>query len=212
MHPVKYYPAFLNLSDKKVVVAGGGKIAERKVLALLHAGASVTVISPSLTRQLRKEKEMKRIAHISRRYRRGDLKGSFLVIAATDSAEVNSLVAKDAPSLVNVVDVPAECNFIVPSVIKRGPLTVAVSTGGISPALSRSIRKELEEIYGRDFAAYLAALKKIRAAVLRRIPDKKSRERLLKSLASPDVIRTLRSKGAVLAIQAAMKKAAPYLD
>lgn len=204
---MKYYPAYLNLAGKRVVVAGGGKVAERKVLSLLRAGADVTVISPDLTPRLLKEKERKHIRHLARPYRSGDLKNCFLVIAATDSPSVNTLVAQEAPGLVNVVDVPAECNFIVPSVITRGPLTIAISTSGISPALSKTIRKELEELYGHEFAAYLLSLKKVRAEALKRIPDKKERERFLKSLASREAVKALRSGRKPCAMTSLPKKA-----
>jgi precorrin-2 dehydrogenase/sirohydrochlorin ferrochelatase len=169
---VNYYPAFLNLHGKKVVVVGGGNVAERKILSLLKAGAAVTVVSPAITARLCKEKTKKNIEHIARCYRKGDLRGSFLVIAATDNPSVNTQIAKDAPSLVNVVDVPKECSFIAPSVIKRGPLTIAVSTGGISPAFSRTMRQELEKIYGPEIGKYLNFVGSIRRKTLQRLRTK----------------------------------------
>jgi precorrin-2 dehydrogenase/sirohydrochlorin ferrochelatase len=169
----KYYPVFLSLAGRKAVVVGGGRVAERKVLSLLDADADVTVVSPALTPRLLKEKTGGRIAHIARSYRTGDARGAFLVVAATESADVNTKVAGDATSLVNVVDVPSLCSFIAPSIVKRGPLQLAISTGGVSPALAKSIRRELEKIYG---------------------PGKK-RERFLKSVASEDVLRMLRRQG-----------------
>ncbi len=123
-----YYPAFLNLEDKKTVVVGGGKVAERKILGLLNAQAEVTVVSPVITKRLEQEEQKGRIRHICRKYRKGDLKNAFLVIAATDSEDINEKVSRDAPCLVNVVDTPKFCNFIVPSILQRGPLTIAIST------------------------------------------------------------------------------------
>ncbi len=192
---MNYYPAFLNLKSRKTVVVGGGKVAERKVSALLKAGADVTVISPSITPGLQKELSRKRIMHLSRTYRRGDLRGAFLAIAATDSPETNRRVSKDAPALVNVVDVPAECNFIAPSVVRRGPLLLAVSTSGTSPAFARTLRKELEKSYGPELSEYLKFLKKLRAKAMTAIPEKDKREDFLKGLASGEVLKTLRSKG-----------------
>ncbi len=192
---MNYYPAFLNLHGEKAVVVGGGNIAERKILSLLKAGAAVTVISPALTARLRKEKTKKSIKHIARCYRAGDLRGSFLVIAATDSPSVNTQVAKDAPSLVNVVDVPKECSFIAPSVIKRGALTIAISTGGISPAFSKTIRQELEKIYGTEIGEYLNFVKGMRKKVLAGISDTKKREGFLKDLASGKTLQNLRTEG-----------------
>jgi precorrin-2 dehydrogenase/sirohydrochlorin ferrochelatase len=193
--PKAYYPAFLNLKDKIAVVIGGGKVAERKVVSLLKAGSDVKVISPKLTKRIEKEKLKGRIKHIPRQYRKGDLKNAFLVIAATDSPTINDRVSKDAPSLVNVVDIPDLCNFIVPSVMNRGPLNIAVSTSGISPALSRSIRKELEKFYGSEFNNYLKLLKKIRSKALDVIDDKKKRGEFLKAIASEKMMRMLRQKG-----------------
>lgn len=192
---MNYYPAFLNLEGKKAVVIGGGEVAERKALTLIRAGAEVTVVSPVLTKRLLKEKEAKRIRHISRVYRKGDLEDSFLAIAATDSPEVNAKVAGDAPGLLNVVDVPAECNFIVPSVVRRGPLVFAISTGGTSPALAKTIRKEIEKSYDTVFSDYLGFVKSLRARAMREIPEKQAREKFLKGLASGDMLDALRTKG-----------------
>jgi precorrin-2 dehydrogenase/sirohydrochlorin ferrochelatase len=190
-----YYPAFLNLQGKRVVVIGGGKVAERKVLALLRAGASITVISPEITKRIGREKLKERIRHIPRQYRKGYVKDAFLVIAATDSYSINKKVSEGAPCLVNVVDTPSLCNFIVPSVIRQGPLTIAVSTSGVSPALSKSIRKELEKLYGFEFAKYLRLLEKIRKKAMERIQDKKQRTEFLGWLASQEMVKMLRQEG-----------------
>ncbi|MEJ2696892.1 MAG: bifunctional precorrin-2 dehydrogenase/sirohydrochlorin ferrochelatase [Candidatus Sulfobium sp.] len=192
---MNYYPAFLDLRGKKAVVVGGGRVAERKVLSLMEAGAEIIVVSPSLTKRLNRAKADSRIGHLARSYRRGDLRGSFLVIAATDSEQINSRVARDAPALVNVVDVPSECNFIAPSVVRRGPLTVAISTGGASPAMARTLRKELEKTYGPEFSGYLRFARKIRVEALAGIREKAKREGFLKGLASQEILDTLRTEG-----------------
>jgi precorrin-2 dehydrogenase/sirohydrochlorin ferrochelatase len=192
---MNYYPAFINLQGKKAVVVGGGKVAERKVLTLIWAGADITVISPLLTKRLLKEKEAGHMRHLPRAYRKGDLKDSFIVIAATDSPEVNTRVAGDAPGLLNVVDVPSECNFIAPSVVKRGPLVFAISTGGTSPAFAKAVRKEIEKSYGKVFSAYLGFVQTLRARAMQEIADKSEREKFLKGLASGDILDKLRRKG-----------------
>jgi precorrin-2 dehydrogenase/sirohydrochlorin ferrochelatase len=192
---VNYYPVFLDLKGRKVVVVGGGKVAERKVLVLLKTGADVTVISPSITRRLQRERVKKTLRHIPRDFARNDLKGAFLAIAATDSSEINREAAVRAPVLVNVVDVPSECNFITPSVITRGDLTIAISTGGTSPALAKTVRKELERIYGKGVEEYLKFLRGIRTRALSEIGHKGKREKFLKSLASENILNTLRTKG-----------------
>ena len=193
--PVVYYPVFLNLEKKRAVVIGGGKIAERKILSLLRAKADITVISPDITARIQREKHKGAIKHINRRYRSGDITSAFLVIAATDSPRLNKLVSDEAPCLVNAVDMPSLCNFIVPSVLQRGFLTIAVSTSGVSPALSRSIRKEIENIYGPEFSEYLKELQRIRAEAMKVIGDQKKRGEVLKSVASAQMIRMLRQKG-----------------
>lgn len=190
-----YYPAFINLSGKKCVVVGGGKVAERKVLSLLRSGANVAVISPAITNILKKYKEKGKIKHIERDYKNGDIKDAFLVIAATSDEATNIRVSRDAPFLVNVVDRPDLANFIVPSVVSRGPMTIAISTSGASPAMAKEVRKELEILYGKDFGRFLAFLRQLRKKVLQDITDNKKREMLLKRVASKEIFDTLREKG-----------------
>jgi precorrin-2 dehydrogenase/sirohydrochlorin ferrochelatase len=128
---------------------------------------------------------------------------SFLVIAATDSPSLNSRVARAAPALVNVVDVPRECTFIAPSVIRRGPLTIAISTGGKSPAFARTLRKELERTIGPEVASYLKFMGAMREKARAGIRDRKRREQFLKGLASGDILELLRSKGLAQVTRAA---------
>ncbi len=188
-----YYPVFLDVRGRNCVVIGGGKVAERKVLSLLKAGASVNVISPELTARLKKEKLKGSIRHASRRYRKSDLNGAFLIIIATGSYEENKKAAQDSEGkLVNVVDTPHLCSFIVPSVVKRGPLAIAISTSGASPATAKAIRKEIEKLYPARLGRHLASIKKKRAKALKEIKDKRQRERFLKSLASGKVLEKLR--------------------
>jgi precorrin-2 dehydrogenase/sirohydrochlorin ferrochelatase len=205
---VKYYPAFLDLKDKKAVVVGGGSVAERKVRLLIQAGASVTLISPDITENLSRLAEKGQVSHVRRNYRKGDLKGAFIVIAGTSSSTINTKVAQDAAHLVNVIDAPSEGNFIVPSVVRRSPLTIAISTEGVSPAVSKAIRKEVEHQYGREFASYLKFLEAVRAKALKHIINAKKREGFLKSLASEERLSTLRGKG----FKAVKKDILSYLD
>jgi precorrin-2 dehydrogenase/sirohydrochlorin ferrochelatase len=188
---------FLDLYGKTCVLIGGGKVAERKCMSLLKAGASVRVISPGLVSRLRTLKEKGRIAHIPRAYARGDIGSAFLVIAATDSEETNRQVAEEAQELgklLNVVDTPSLCSFIVPSVFTRGLLTIAISTGGASPGLAREIRKELQGLYGPGFSKQLKVLRDIRTMAMDEIPDKKERERLLKEEAAKVLKRSCKRK------------------
>jgi precorrin-2 dehydrogenase/sirohydrochlorin ferrochelatase len=118
-----------------------------------------------------------------------------LVIAATSDERINSRVSGDAPFLVNVVDRPELANFIVPSVVSRGPMTIAISTSGASPAMAKAVRKELELLYNKDFGHFLAFLRQLRKKAMRDIPDNKERERLLKEAGSKEILSILRKNG-----------------
>ena len=192
---MKYYPAFLDLKNRKAVVVGGGRVAERKVRSLLKAGALVKVVSPAVTPGLKKLADQGKVVHKKKSYGKGDLRGAFIVIAATSSAVVNSKAAKEADHLVNIIDQPAEGNFIVPSLVSRGNLTIAISTGGASPAVSKAVRKEIEGKYDAEFARYLRFVEQVRGKALKEIPDAKKKERFLKSLASDEILGLLRKRG-----------------
>lgn len=142
-----YYPVFLDLADGPVLVVGGGPVAEGKVEGLLAAGANVTVVSPTVTPRLGGWVTAGRIEHLARAYQPGDLAGRRLALVATDDPAVSGAVAAEGRERgiwVNAADEPARCAFILPAVIRRGRLVVAVSTGGASPAAARAIREELE--------------------------------------------------------------------
>jgi siroheme synthase-like protein len=152
---VAYYPVFLDMAARRAVVIGGGAVAERKVEGLLDAGARVTVISPALSDGLESLRREGAIEHVPREYRPGDLHGFELAFAATDDGRVNAVVAREAAQgggWVNAADDPEHCDFILPSVLRRGELVVAVGSGARSPALARAVRKELEEYLTPDYA------------------------------------------------------------
>lgn len=162
---MEYYPIFLDMAGCSCVVIGGGPVAERKVETLLQVGATVTVISPSLTKALGSWAEEGKIRYIMRGYRAGDLAGFALAFVATDDPEVNTAVhreGKERGVWVNAADDPAHCDFILPSVLRRGELVVAVATGGTSPALSRVIREELEAYFTEDYVTLAAIVGKVR--------------------------------------------------
>lgn len=154
-----YYPVYLDMTDRPCLVVGGGPVAERKVAGLLDAGARLTVVSPSATDRLREWARADRIRLLPREYAAADLAGQAVVFVATDDGGINAGVARDARAvgvLVNAVDDPAHCDFILPAVLRRGEITVAVSTGGASPALARAVRDELGAYLDRDDYAALA--------------------------------------------------------
>lgn len=164
-----YYPAFLDLKDKFCVVIGGGKVAERKILALLEVKARVKVISPELTQTLVELFNQRKITWEKREYREGDLEGAWLVIAATNDPETQKKISEEAEKrriFCNVVDVPELCSFIVPSVIRRGELVLAISTSGSSPAVARRIREILERFFGWEYEVYLRLMKNLRNQIL----------------------------------------------
>ena len=158
---MKYYPVFLDILGKKCVVIGGGEVAARKVNRLLNCGAKVFVVSPKLTPELITLKAQSAIEHIAADYNVQYSKGAALIIGATDDEKTNTLIASDARNLgipVNIVDDPQKCDFILPSVVERGDLTIAIGTGGKSPALARHVRKELEAKYGVEYEILLKIL------------------------------------------------------
>ncbi|HEU4744556.1 MAG TPA: bifunctional precorrin-2 dehydrogenase/sirohydrochlorin ferrochelatase, partial [Anaerolineales bacterium] len=146
-----YYPVYIQLRQQPCVVVGGGKIAEGKVDGLLAAQANVTVISPDLTAHLRGLVEEKQITYLARTYQASDLTGAFMVICATDQAEINHQVWQEASAnrqLVNVVDDTRRCNFIAPSILRKGDLTIAISTSGKAPALAVRLKERFQRELG----------------------------------------------------------------
>jgi precorrin-2 dehydrogenase/sirohydrochlorin ferrochelatase len=190
-----YYPAFLDLSGKKCIVVGGGAVAERKVRSLCAAGASVSVISPQISLRLARLAANGTVRHIDREYRRGDLRGAFLVIAATSDAAENERVARDTTGLANVADQPGLGNFIVPALVERGQLMLAVSTMGLSPALAKTVRKELESRYPASVAAYLAFIGRMRRKVLDGIPSPRKRAQFFRKITSGEMLDRVRKFG-----------------
>lgn len=163
------YPVFVLITGKPCLVVGGGSVAERKVQDLLQAGARVTVVSPVLTPALAAQAGTGEIRHLQGDFQEELVAGMALVIGATDDMEVNARVSAAAQARgiwVNIVDQPDLCTFIVPAQVRRGDLTLAISTGGASPALARRIREELEDHFGPEYGPYLALMQAVRSQVL----------------------------------------------
>ena len=188
---MRYYPIFLDIKDKPCVVIGGGNVAERKVISLLDAGARVVVISPVLTPALKKLSRGKTINYCPKPYEDGDLEGFFLAYSATDNSSVNRKVFNEAKRegiLLNVVDVPKLCNFIVPSVVDRGDLLIAISTSGKSPAMAKKIRQRLEKEFGREYAIFLNIMGKVRAKLLTRSKESDTNKRMFEKLVNSPLL------------------------
>jgi precorrin-2 dehydrogenase/sirohydrochlorin ferrochelatase len=196
---MKYYPVFLHVAGRRCVVIGGGEVAQRKVESLVAAGARVTVVSPSLTAELRGRAERGEIEHVNRPYRTGDLSGAFLAYAATDDEALHPTIAREAEAagtLLNVVDRPEWCTFIVPAVASRGDLTVAVSTGGGSPALARRVRQEIERGLGPEYERALDVLARLRRHLRSQPLSSAERQRILSGLVASDLLERLRASDA----------------
>ena len=163
-----FYPVFLNLTERRCVIIGGGQIAEGKISKLLDSGAKIIVISPDATQGIRGFAERGQIELDLRKYQEGDLQGAFLAIAATNDRVVNQEIFEEAEKqgiLLNAVDDMPRCTFIAPSIVERGPVTVAISTGGASPALARKLREKMEVSSALDWADATSVLSKARQII-----------------------------------------------
>jgi len=164
-----YFPICLDIQGRCCVVVGGGRVAARKVASLLEHGGRVRVISPELTPELARRHAAGELEWRATRDRDGDLGDAFLVIAATDDEEVQARVHAEATArriLLNVADVPKWCNFILPATVRRGALSIAVSTGGKSPALAKRLRQELAARFGQEYGELTEILGRLRPLVL----------------------------------------------
>jgi len=190
------YVIALRLMGRRCVVVGGGEVAERKVEALLECGGMVEVISPTLRPRLERWVAEGRIQHAGREFRPAHLEGVWLVIAATDDPAVNRQVAGEAERrglLVNVVDGPEAGNFHVPALLRRGDLTIAISTGGRSPSLAQHLRRELEGRYGPEYAALVALLGELRPVVRQRLRDPQARRQVWARMIESEALALLRA-------------------
>ena len=180
-----FYPMFADLNSRRCVVVGGGLVAQRKVTTLLGYGARVTVVSPTLTSRLAACARRGAIRHVARRVRPADLGGAWLVYAATDEPRVNELVYRTATArrvFANVVDQKPLCSFIAPAIFRRGALTIAISTGGASPALAKKLRRDLARTVGSEYAPMLRLLAGLRGIAKHRLPGPRERKRYFDAL------------------------------
>ena len=165
-----YYPVFLELSGRPVLVIGGGRLALEKVTGLLAAEARITVVAPALNEELASLRDCGRIEHLARAYESGDMFGRAVVMAANDDPADNARLWSDARSasvLLNAADDPAHCDFILPAVVHQPPLTLAISTGGGSPAVARRVREELTDYLGADTSTLAELVAEVRADLRR---------------------------------------------
>jgi precorrin-2 dehydrogenase / sirohydrochlorin ferrochelatase len=175
------FPMFLRLEGKLCLVVGAGAVAEEKVEGLLTAGARLRVVAPFATQRITRLSRGGKLIWRAREFHQRDLAGVMLVVAATTLPNVNEIVrraARQAGVPCNTVDDPARCDFFYPAVIRRGPLQIAISTGGRSPALAQQLREHLEQHFGSEFAQLVAALGRERGRLLAAEPDLAKRREL----------------------------------
>lgn len=192
---MKYYPVCLDISGRKCVVVGGGDVAERKVRRLLDCGARVVVVSPALAEGLEGLKTCNEIEHIHADYESHFLEGAFLVVGATDDRNIHKRIFSETRGkgiLVNIVDDPSLCDFILPSLMSRGDLLISVATGGKSPALSKKLREELEDLYGPEYGVLLMIMGKVREKILAQGKARTKSRGVFESILDSDIIEHIR--------------------
>lgn len=191
---MSFYPIFVQLEGKKVVVVGGGNVAHRKVLALLECGAAIYLAGRELVPELEQMVEKKEIHFLGHEFKDEYLNNAFIIIAATDDKDLNhhiSTCAREKGVWVNAVDQPPDCDFIVPSILKRGDLQIAISTSGKSPALARKIRKSLEAQFGQEYETFLAMMGRLRKMVLSLGLPQEENSRIFQKIVDADLLENI---------------------
>ncbi len=193
---MRYYPVYLDLKDRPVLVTGGGLIAEGKAIQLVEAGARVRIVSPDLSLRLTELAESGKIEYRQGKFHADDLNGISLVISATNDQAVNEEVARLAAErglLYNIVDQPALCNFITPALVTRGGIQISVSTGGGSPSVAQRVKREISELIGDEYGELLEVAAEMRADAKRLIPVFEARRQVLQAFAESQAIELLRN-------------------
>jgi precorrin-2 dehydrogenase/sirohydrochlorin ferrochelatase len=194
---MRYYPVFLDIINKHCLVVGGGQVGTRKVLTLLDCGARVTVVSRDVSAELQSLADKNKIVLKLGDYRTADLDGMFLVIGATDDDMLNRKIHFDAErqhKLCNIADRPEACNFILPSIINQGALTIAISTAGKSPALAKKLRKDLQKDFGNEYAELLRIMGAVRAKLLKQAHAPEEHKPLFEKLIHSDILDAIKKQ------------------
>jgi precorrin-2 dehydrogenase len=187
-----FFPMMVNLQGKRCLVVGAGKVAAAKIAGLLRHGAQVEVVSPQALSHIKNQANGGVIVWHRRAFSPKDVKGAFLAVAATNSSAINEVVFRACAArgvLCNSVDDPERCDFYYPAVVRRGPLQIAISTGGCSPALASRLRKELEEQFGPEWSAWVRQVGNLRKDLLLKGGPPEARKRRLQQMASPQAFR-----------------------
>jgi precorrin-2 dehydrogenase / sirohydrochlorin ferrochelatase len=190
----RYYPLFFDLEGKGVLVVGGGEVARRKVETLLDYNARISIVSRDLDGTIKGWVDEGKVRYLGSEFRDEFLRDMWVVIAATNDKGLNHRVSESARKkglLVNAVDQPEDCNFIVPSIIHRGDLVIAVSTSGKSPALAKKIRRELEDRFGEEYALFLIFMGRLRKEILARGHSQKENQVLFQEVVDSPLLDAL---------------------
>ncbi|MBW2087748.1 MAG: bifunctional precorrin-2 dehydrogenase/sirohydrochlorin ferrochelatase [Deltaproteobacteria bacterium] len=197
---MRYYPVNLDIRNRKCLVVGGGSVGTRKVMTLLDCGAKVTVVSNEVTRQLLKLADSGSIVLKKRPFQISDLDKMFLVIGATDNPELNLQIhtqAEQVGMLCNIADRPEVCNFILPAIVNRGDLIIAISTSGKSPAFAKMMRKNLEKEFGTEYAELLQLMGGIRNKLLNQDHEPEAHKPLFEKLIQRDLVKMIKDRDIV---------------
>jgi precorrin-2 dehydrogenase/sirohydrochlorin ferrochelatase len=190
-----FYPVYLNLKGRRVVVIGGGNVAERKIESLLESGAFVLVVSPEVTPRIACLSEQKKVEIQYRSYVQGDCSGASLVFSATGDPEINRAVYQEATALgvfINSADQPDRCSFIMPAVVRRGNIGVAISTNGTSPALAARLRRKISEVIGPEYARLAELLARIRPEIRSKVHTDEQRKDLHYRIIDSEIVSLLK--------------------
>jgi precorrin-2 dehydrogenase/sirohydrochlorin ferrochelatase len=197
---MRYYPVNLDIRNRKCLVVGGGSVGTRKVMTLLDCGGKVTVVSNEVTRQLHKLADSGSIVLKKRPFQISDLDKMFLVIGATDNPELNLQIHTEAERLgmlCNIADRPEVCNFILPAIVNRGDLIIAISTSGKSPAFAKMMRKNLEMEFGTEYAEFLELMGGIRNKLLNQDHEPEAHKPLFEKLIQRDLVKMIKDRDIV---------------
>jgi len=192
---MRYYPISLDIKNRNCLVVGGGSVGTRKVMMLLECGAVVSVVSIEATEKLQELSVNGQIGLERRPFKTSDLHGKFLVMGATDNSGINRHIYAEAQRLgvlCNIADQPEACDFILPAIVNRGDLTIAISTSGKSPAFAKKLRKDLEKEFGTEYADFLKLMGEIRKKLLNEDHEPEAHKHLFEQLIERDLVQMLK--------------------
>jgi precorrin-2 dehydrogenase/sirohydrochlorin ferrochelatase len=194
---MRYYPVNLDIRNRKCLVVGGGDVGTRKIMTLLECGATVVVVSPAVTAKIEELSNNDLIKLEKRGFKPTDLDQIFLVIGATDNPELNRQIhtgAERLGMLCNIADRPEVCNFILPAIVNRGDLIIAISTSGKSPAFAKKIRKDLEKEFGTEYAEFLKLMGRIRNKLLSQDHEPEAHKHLFEKLIQRNLVKMIKDR------------------